>query len=72
MEILEIVTFIYNVTQQVVPNLPLTSKQKFHSGLARPGKNRTLVLKSTGGLELPAVSPSSNMSDFASRSSPPN
>ena len=32
------------VTQQVVPNLPLTSKQKFHFGM-------------TGGLELPAVSP---------------
>ena len=28
---------IYRVTIQLVANLPLTSKQKFHFGLARPG-----------------------------------
>ena len=30
----------YRVTHQVVPNLLLTSKQKFHFGLARPGQAR--------------------------------
>ena len=43
---------IYRVAIQLVANLPLTSKQKFHFGLARPGRpgqNGTYVLKSTGG-----------------------
>ena len=30
----------YRVTIQLVGNLPLTSKQKFHFGLARPGQAR--------------------------------
>ena len=30
----------YRVTIQLVANLPLTSKQKFHFGLARPGQSR--------------------------------
>ena len=33
----------YRVTQQVDPNLPLTSKQKLHFGLARSGQSRTFV-----------------------------
>ena len=31
---------IYRVTGQLVQNLPLTSKQKFRFGLARPGQAR--------------------------------
>ena len=31
---------LYRVTIQLVANLPLTSKQKFRSGLARPGQAR--------------------------------
>ena len=55
-----IVLFLYRVTIQLVTNLPLTSKQKFCFGLldqAMPGQNGIFVLKSTGSLELPAVSP---------------
>ena len=37
----------YRVTQQVVHNLLLTSKQKFHFGLDCPGQSGTFVLKST-------------------------
>ena len=53
---------LYRVTHLVVQNLPLTSKQKFHFGLAwpghaRPGQNRTYVLKSTGGFAQRDVSP---------------
>ena len=31
------VTYIYRVTIQVGPNLPLTTRQKFRFGLTRPG-----------------------------------
>ena len=31
----------YRVTHQVVANLPLTSKQKFHFGLSWPGQAKT-------------------------------
>ena len=37
------------LTIQLVQNLPLTLKQKFCFGLARPGQNGTLFVKSTGG-----------------------
>ena len=50
----------YRVTHQVVTNLPLTSKQKFHYGqpvLSCPGQNGTFVLMSSGGSSLPDVSP---------------
>ena len=47
----------YRVTNQVEPNPPLTSKQKFSFGLAWPGQRGTLVFMSTGGLSQPDVSP---------------
>ena len=48
----------YRVTHQVVQNLPLTSKQKFHFGIAASG---TFVLKSMGGFALLDVSPCSRV-----------
>ena len=48
---------VYRVTEQLVQNLLLTSKQKFHYGLARLGQNGTFVLKSTGGFAQAARSP---------------
>ena len=52
----------YRVTITLVQNLPLTSKQKFCSCLARPGQARpgqsgTFVLKATGGFEQVELSP---------------
>ena len=47
------------MTNQVEPNLLLISKQKalFWPGLTWTGQNGTFVLKSTGGLAQPDVSP---------------
>ena len=47
----------FRVTNHVVQNLPLISKQKFCFGLAWPGQSKTFVLKSTGGLWQRDVSP---------------
>ena len=55
---------MYRVTKQLVPNLSLTSKQKFHFSI-RPLRhldqahvqNATFVLVSTGSLEQAAWSP---------------
>ena len=38
------VSALYRVTHQVEPNFPLTSKQKFCFGLARPGQSKTELL----------------------------
>ena len=48
---------IYRVTHQVVANLPLTSKQQCHFGLAWPRQNGTFVMLSMGGSPQPDVSP---------------
>ena len=53
---------LYKVTHHVVQNLLLTSKQKFHfglawHGLAWPGQSGTFFLKSTGGLSQAEWSP---------------
>ena len=44
---------LYRVTIQVVPNLPLTSKQKFCYSIRPMYWNATFVLMSTGGLAQP-------------------
>ena len=40
-----LVECMYRVTHQAVANLPLTSKQQFRFGLARPGQARTVQAK---------------------------
>ena len=52
--------WLYRVTNPLVQNLPLTSKQKFRFGQpvqAWPGQNGTFVLKSMGGFEQMELSP---------------
>ena len=50
-------TMIYRVTIRVVPDLLLTSKQKFCFSIWFSYKNVTFVLQSTGGLAQPEWSP---------------
>ena len=46
------------------PPVDIKTKVPLWPGQARPGQNVTFVLKSAGGLELPAVSPCMLYSDY--------